>query len=376
MREVERDVKPLVVSIGCPSGIGPEVALRALAERPRLTALVVGDPATVLARARRLSLGDRVVRCDEPEELAAGRIGVLSSSERLPAPAKPGVPDRAGGAAQLAWIDRAVDLVAAGKGAALVTGPVSKEAIASSGVPGARRFRGHTEHLAERLGSGPVVMAFALPRGPRWFATALVTTHLPLQRVPRGITRDAVRLATRRLAELLVALRGTGRKLSRGSGRPVRLAVAGLNPHAGERGLLGREELEVVAPAVASLAGEFASERLGVELAGPLGAESAFRLAAEGRFDGVVAMYHDQATIACKLLGFGEAVNVTLGLPIVRTSVDHGTAYDLAGTGRASASGMLAALDLAAHLAKAPPVASAPTPAPRVSRTRARSAGA
>jgi 4-hydroxythreonine-4-phosphate dehydrogenase len=333
-------MKPLVVSVGCPSGVGPEVTLAALAALPDATALLVGDPSSLERLGRARGHGARLRHVDERARLGRGEIGLYSGSQSLSRAAKPGEPDAEAGVAQLAWIDAACDLVASGVGAALVTGPVSKEAIATSGARGARRFRGHTEHLAERLDAGPVVMAFALPRGDGWFATSLVTTHLPVIRAARALSSEGVGLATTRLCELLASL---------GVRRP-RLAVSGLNPHAGEGGLLGREELDVIAPGVTLAKERLASRR--ARVVGPLGAESAYRLAALGNFDGVVAMLHDQATIACKLLGFGEAVNVTLGLPIVRTSVDHGTAYDLAGTGRASCEGMVSALRLAERLAR------------------------
>ncbi|MCC6525508.1 MAG: 4-hydroxythreonine-4-phosphate dehydrogenase PdxA [Polyangiaceae bacterium] len=337
----------LAVSLGCPCGIGPEVSLRAaVLERRHVRAVLVGDPA-VVERVRAAAPGARLVAVADAagcRALAAGSIGVWSAAARLPAPPRPGRPDAAAGAAQLAWIDAALDLVGAGACDALVTGPVSKAAIASSGVRGAARFRGHTEHLAARLGVRSVVMAFAAPglgRRKGCFATALVTTHLPLARVPRAVTRDKVAAATVALARLCRRL---------GVARPA-IAVTGVNPHAGEDGLLGTEETRVVAPGIAAARALLRRARLEVELAGPLGAETAYRLAHAGRFHGVVAMYHDQATIACKLAGFGELVNVTLGLPVVRTSVDHGTGYDLAGTGRASPDGMRAALRMAAELA-------------------------
>ncbi len=223
-----------------------------------------------------------------------------------------------------------------GVAAALVTGPVSKHAIATSGASGSGRFRGHTEHLAERLGAAEVVMAFA----SRELTTALVTTHLALAAVPAAITPEAVSTTTYWLARLLCAL---------GQRRP-RVAVAALNPHAGEGGLLGDEEGTRIAPGIALARARLAAEGVEATIVGPLGAETAMRLAARGDHDGVVAMYHDQATIPGKLLGFGEAVNVTLGLPIVRTSVDHGTAYDVAGTGQADPRGMREAITLAVRL--------------------------
>ena len=180
-------------------------------------------------------------------------------------------------------------------------------------------------------------MAFWSPR----LSTSLATTHLPIARVPRAITPQAVARAAYWLATLLVKL-----------GKPrARVAVAGLNPHAGESGLLGTEETTRITPGIALARARLARDRSRATLAGPVPAESAFRLAVAGAFDGVAAMYHDQATIAMKLAGFGEAVNVSLGLPIVRTSVDHGTAYDRAGKGTADARGMIEAMKLAVRLA-------------------------
>lgn len=333
----------LALSLGCPSGVGPEVAVAAAAKSPEARCLLVGDEAVIrraaaLRRvaARRLVLVDgvRALRALEP-----GQIAIWSASARLPVLPAFGRPDAAAGKAQLAWIDEATDLVRAGLAAALVTGPVSKHAVATSGAPGSPRFRGHTEHLAERLGAPEVVMAFA----SKELTTALVTTHLALSAVPDAITPEAVAASTYWLARLLRSL---------GARRP-RVAVAALNPHAGEGGLLGTEEITRIAPGVALARERLARDGVAAELTGPLGAETAIRLAARGVYDGVVTMYHDQATIPSKLLGFGEAVNVTLALPIVRTSVDHGTAYDRAGTGEADPRGMREAIALAQRLVAA-----------------------
>jgi 4-hydroxythreonine-4-phosphate dehydrogenase len=305
--------------------------------------VLIGDEAVIrrAATLRRVALR-RLVSVASARDAAAlgpGAIGIFAGSTRLAAPSTYGAPDAAAGAAELAWIDEAADLVRSGVAAALVTGPVSKHAIATSGAPGSERFRGHTEHLAERLGSAEVVMAFS----SRELTTALVTTHLSLSAVPAAITPAAVATSTYWLARLLRAL---------GKKRP-RVAVAALNPHAGEGGLLGDEEGARIAPGIALARDRLAAEGVAAEITGPVGAETAMRLAARGTWDGVVAMYHDQATIPSKLLGFGEAVNVTLGLPIVRTSVDHGTAYDLAGTGEADPRGMREAIALAVRLSRA-----------------------
>jgi 4-hydroxythreonine-4-phosphate dehydrogenase len=217
---------------------------------------------------------------------------------------------------------------------------VSKEAIARSGGREARAFLGHTEHLQRRLRAREVVMAFWSPA----LTTSLVTTHLPLAAVPRAVTAARVASAAYWLAWLLSRERGR-------DARPApRVAVASLNPHAGEGGLLGREERTSLVPGIARARARLRAARVRATIEGPVPAETAFRLAVGKRWDGVVAMYHDQATIPMKLAGFGDAVNVSLALPIVRTSVDHGTAYDRAGTWTADARGMRAAIALAVRL--------------------------
>jgi 4-hydroxythreonine-4-phosphate dehydrogenase len=313
----------------------------AAAAQRRVRILLVGDMAAVRAAASTRGIDPaRFVRVKGPgAQVAEGRIGVWQPTPALSArDRKPGVPTAASGAAELAWIDAACDAVERGDGDALVTGPVSKDIIVRSGAPGSESFTGHTEHLQRRLGVDEVVMAFWSPK----LVTSLVTTHLPLSKVPRAISPSAVETSIYWLATMLARL---------AKGVP-RLVVTALNPHAGEAGLLGSEERTQIVPGI-----ERARRRLrtaGVDVlveANPVAAETAFRLASEGRWDGVVAMYHDQATIPMKLLGFGEAVNVSLGLPIIRTSVDHGTGYDRAGTATADARGMRSAMELAIKLA-------------------------
>ena len=314
---------PLAVSVGCPAGIGPEVAVAACASFDE-PVILVGDETQLRALAARTGHS-----LDRHRIVSAGPV--LADADRVP-----GTPTRPGGAAQLAWIDAATDLVTSGQARALVTGPVSKHAIATSGAPGATDFTGHTEHLQRRLGADEVVMAF----WSEGLSTALATTHLALRAVPDAVTPAAVGRATYWLAWLLDRL----------GHRPPRVVVAALNPHAGEGGLLGTEEMTALVPGIALARERMAATGLVAHLTGPTGAESAYRLAHAGEHDGVVAVYHDQATIAMKLLGFGEAVNVSLGLPIVRTSVDHGTGYPIAGQGRADARGMVEALRLAHRL--------------------------
>lgn len=331
---------PLALSTGDPAGVGPTVAVRAAREHAR-PVLLFGDAGSL----RTLALAEgvpaaRLVDLARGKEASLPRdqrhIGLVHVADWPPDRVAAHAPDAELGRAQLAQLDAAADAVQRGAARAVVTAPTSKSAITASGVP----FVGQTEHLARRAGlaDDAVTMLFLGPR----LRTALVTTHLALANVPSAITEARVVRAAGHLAEALARL---------GVERPT-IAVAGLNPHAGEGGMFGDEEAQVIAPAVARLraAPPFVEGR--AELVGVVGAETAFRRAADGLLAGVVAMYHDQATIASKLLDWGEAVNVTWGLPFVRTSVDHGVAYDAARDGAADASGMIAAVALAEVLAR------------------------
>ena len=334
----------LALSMGCPSGVGPEVAVIA-AMRSDVDIVLVGDFGVIARAAELRKVAGHFLPIDDPSSrssLPPGVIGVFQPTRSLAmSDARYGKPSIAGGAAELAWIDSACDLVSFGAADALVTGPVSKEAIVRSRAPGSKGFIGHTEHLQARLKSKDVVMAFYGEK----FSTALVTTHMPLAQVPRSITKSAVAKSAYFLGDFLLRLAAKN--------HVPKLAVAGLNPHAGEHGLFGKEDMRAIAPAVAEARARFAKEKRKIEIAGPVPAETAFRLAMGGQYDGVVAMYHDQATIPMKVASFGEAVNVSLALPIIRTSVDHGTAYYIAGKGTADASGMRAAIDLAVRLVNA-----------------------
>ena len=343
------------ISMGCPAGIGAEVALAALADGALdLHGVVFGDHRLLVERAPLVGVDPRRLVSIEHARAAASLPDGAIATLQIGAPLdeitrRPGVSTRHGGAAQLAWIDAACDAVVRGDADVLVTAPASKEAIAHAyddGVPGAdsqivaqaRAFRGHTEHLGARLGALATVMAFVADV----LTITLVTTHLPLAAVARSLSVESVADAAYWTARLVDDL---------AIDRVLAVAVLALNPHAGERGLLGDEERTTIAPGIAAASARLRAEGRTRTLVGPLPAEAAIRQTArEQRYAACVAMYHDQATIPSKLLGFGDAVNVTLGLPIVRTSVDHGTAYDLAGTGRANPAGMRAALALAAKL--------------------------
>jgi 4-hydroxythreonine-4-phosphate dehydrogenase len=316
------DIPRLGISLGDPTGIGPEVVVRALATRPHCEVTVFGDEA-VLARAAKLT----------GVAWPAGAT-VVPVTRLDPTSVPPGKPSQIAGAAQVAYLEAATTAVLAGETAGLVTAPISKEWAGRAGFA----FPGHTEYLAARAGIADFAMMLA---GPRLRVT-VVTGHIALHEVPGALSVDGIA----RTALL------TARALRRdfGIARP-RVAVAGLNPHAGEAARFGDEEPRLVAPAIVRARERLAAEGSDAEVTGPHVPDVVFRRAAAGEFDGVVALYHDQGLIPIKLLHFDDAVNVTLGLPFVRTSPDHGTAYDIAGTGQARADSFGAALDLAMHMA-------------------------
>jgi 4-hydroxythreonine-4-phosphate dehydrogenase len=335
----------LAISIGCPSGVGPEISLLAAlrAQSDGIQCALVGDAGAVFRAAAHYGLEPRrIAQVASPADCFQdpGRISLLCPVEPLSAESIAyGIPSRAGGRAQLAWIDTATRMAADGFADAIVTGPVSKEAIARSGAPGAQEFAGHTEHIARLVGTAEPTMVFVTDT----VSVALVTTHLRLAEVPAAITCRSVALAARRAAEIVWMLGKV----------PARVVVAALNPHAGEAGMFGEEERTVIAPGIQQAAAELREAGVTAVLDGPTGAETAFRKAFDGQYDAVVAMYHDQGTIPMKVRCFGKAVNVTAGLAVIRTSVDHGTAYDIAGSGTADPASMLEALLLADRLVAA-----------------------
>ncbi|AMV73942.1 4-hydroxythreonine-4-phosphate dehydrogenase PdxA [Desulfuromonas carbonis] len=329
--------RPLIITMGDPTGVGPEIIVKALLAgafdplaRPLL---VAGDPGCLQRAARLFGVAAELTVGD----LASHRLHLGSRQLDIEAlstlPAENlvyGQPDAACGRAMVDYIEWACDRCIAGSAAGMVTAPISKAAIHAAGSP----FPGHTELLADRCGVDKVVMMLAGAR----LKVCLVTTHLALSAVPAALSR----------AEILATLRVTDGDLRRffGLAQP-RLAVLALNPHAGEGGLFGDEEARLIRPAIA------AAQEAGIAATGPHSADTLFHFAVQQQAcDAVICMYHDQGLIPLKLLHFEDAVNVTLGLPIVRTSVDHGTAYDLAGSGRASRASLVAAVKLAAEMAK------------------------
>jgi 4-hydroxythreonine-4-phosphate dehydrogenase len=326
---VKADSPLIVVSSGEPAGIGPDISL-ALASRPFDARIaVLGDPALLESRARVLGQPVALHACREPGDVGPhepGRLAVIPV--RLTVPAEPGKLDTRNAAYVLTLLKRGTELCTSGTARALVTAPVQKSVITESGTP----FSGHTELLAELTGAPQPVMLLA----GKTLRVALATTHLPLRAVAAALDRG-------KLESLLRIVHGDLERRFR-IARP-RILVLGLNPHAGESGTLGTEEMQIIEPAVRTLAAE------GLDVVGPVSADTAFTPDSLARCDVVVAMYHDQGLPVLKALSFGEIVNVTLGLPIIRTSVDHGTALALAGTGRAKADSLFAAVELALALA-------------------------
>ena len=308
----------LALTVGDPAGIGPEVVLRALAsaDRPDTAVIVYGPITSLLDRARRFGLSP-------PQDLRARVVDIA-----LTDPIALGRVSAAAGRAAAQAVLRAVEDAKAGRVDAIVTAPLNKTSLAAAGYP----WPGHTELLAEASGSADVCMMF-VGGGLR---VALLTIHRSLRSVPDALTGSEVRRIVRLVHRELPRLGAASR----------RIALCGLNPHAGEAGLLGREEIEVLSPAVDALRKE------GIEVSGPFPADTLFVRASRGEFDAVIAAYHDQALIPVKLAGFGHAVNVTLGLPFVRTSVDHGTGFDIVEKGVAEGGSLVEAMKMAAALAR------------------------
>jgi len=316
---------PVAVTMGCPAGIGPEIICR-LFRREGMDgagrSIVVGDINVLRQAAARLGLAVAVVPWQPGRPIDRGTIPVLQVGEPRSEPVRWGQPDAATGRVMGQAIEEAVRLVGKGACSAIVTCPISKKSLQAAGYP----YPGHTEMLAALTNTAKVRMMMAGPR----LKVVLVTIHVALRRVADLLTQ----------AEIVDCIAMTRAALQRdfALAKP-RIAVAGLNPHGGEEGLFGDEEVRLIAPAVATLADD--------AISGPWPPDTVFHQAAAGRFDAVITMYHDQGLIPFKLLHFQDGVNVTLGLPLVRTSVDHGTAYDIAGRNLADPSSLAAALAMA-----------------------------
>ena len=328
-------VKPLALTLGEPAGIGADIAIKAWLRRDELKLpafYLLGDRDFVARRASILGLDVDLAGVGAQQAVSAFASALPVVATGRVATAQPGQPDQTSAEAALASIRHAVADVAAGHASAVVTNPIAKSVLYRAGF----RHPGHTEFLAELAASGgrapqPVMMLWSPV-----LAVVPVTIHLPLRDAVTTLSSDLIVTTARIVVADLKARFGLA---------APRLAVAGLNPHAGEDGTLGTEDQEIVAPAVEILRAE------GIAVKGPLPADTLFHDAARKAYDCAICMYHDQALIPIKTIAFDDAVNVTLGLPFIRTSPDHGTAFDIAGTGRANPASLIAALRLAARMA-------------------------
>ena len=320
------DLPVIGITVGDPAGIGPEISLKALADsgleavcRP----VLIGDLDHLRSEALRFAFGRELVLFDRGVESEGAEVINLAN---IDGPIEPGIESAESGRASAQFILRAVELWRQGVIDAICTAPISKNALKMAGF----HYPGHTEFLAELTGTSRFAMSFFAEK----LRVVLLSTHLSLRdaidRVRTGALADLIRFSDTSLAELL--------------GRRPKIAVAGLNPHASERGMFGSEEYDEITPAIELCSAE------GIAVSGPYSPDTVFLRGYRGDFDLVVACYHDQATIAVKSLSFGSSVNVTLGLPLIRTSVDHGTAFDIAGRGIADESSLKAAVRLAAEL--------------------------
>ena len=317
------------ITMGDPAGIGPEVVLKAVAEeeiRRACIPVIIGDAQLLAHTARTLDLqsGYDIVRADEdfPEHAEP----VIYHLDNISGLIEPGIESGTAGKAAGGYIEAAVELCAAGNIDAVATAPINKRALFLAGYS----FPGHTEFFAHLTGAEEYAMAFVAGN----LRIVLLSTHVPLAEAIRLVERDRI----------VKRINLTNRELQRWGIERPRIAVAALNPHGAEGGLFGVEEASEILPAID------ACRRDDINVQGPFSADTVFLRASRGEFDGVIACYHDQAMIPVKSLSFGEAVNVTLGLPFIRTSVDHGTAFDIAGKGLAEHSSMVAAIKLAADL--------------------------
>jgi 4-hydroxythreonine-4-phosphate dehydrogenase len=329
-------VRPLALTLGEPAGIGPDITIQAWRQRRELDLppfYLVGDRDFIARRALALGTPIAATECEPGEAAAVFATALPVVHLGVSVSAAPGRPDHTSAPAAIASIDTAVRHVLDGLAEAVVTNPIAKNVLYRSGFS----EPGHTEYLAKLVAraTGTMLRPVMMLWSPE-LAVVPVTIHLPLRDVPTALDADMIVETGRITARDLAARFGIARP---------RIAVAGLNPHAGEDGAMGEEDNAIVRPAVERLRAE------GIAARGPLPADTMFHAAARATYDAALCMYHDQALIPIKTLAFDHAVNVTLGLPFVRTSPDHGTAFDIAGTGRANPASLVAALRLAARLA-------------------------
>ncbi len=319
---------PIAVTMGCPAGIGPEIIIKASQDYEILSKIVVVGDLNILERAKAcLKSGILIDRWELGKSLKDGVLNCLSVTDLSPGDVPFGAPSRLTGKASFEYIKTAIQMTKSGIFSAIVTCPISKKGLELSGID----FPGHTEILAQLTNTSDYLMMMA----GESLRVTLVTIHCALKDVPKLLSTERVFKTIRITHKSLVEDFGITRP---------RLAVCGLNPHAGEGGMFGDEEERIIGPAI-----EMARNK-GIEVYGPFPPDTIFYMAKEGAFDAVCCQYHDQGLIPFKLLHFRDGVNVTLGLPIVRTSVDHGTAYDIAGTGKADATSLVSAIGLSERI--------------------------
>jgi 4-hydroxythreonine-4-phosphate dehydrogenase len=330
MPNIAQPVPRIVITGGEPAGIGPDILLQAAEKDFDAELVAIADPVLLRQRAEQLGLQIELLEFDPLKPAIRHRAGTLKVQHTpLAAPCSAGELSRSNAPYIIETLKLAVEGCHAGIFDAMVTAPVQKSIINDAGIP----FSGHTEVLAEATGTATVVMMLAT----KSLRVALATTHLPLKDVPAAITRDLL------IESLTILNSDLKRKFAISE---PKIAVLGLNPHAGEGGHLGQEEIDTIIPAVEKLRAE------GMRLQGPLPADTAFNPKVLDNCDAVFAMYHDQGLPVLKYTGFGQAVNITLGLPIIRTSVDHGTALDLAGTGKANPDSLYRAIEIAIEMSE------------------------
>jgi 4-hydroxythreonine-4-phosphate dehydrogenase len=326
----EKKVTKIAFTTGEPAGVGPDLAL-SLITRPREETIVFfADPEVISARALAIGQQVKIIELRDTSQaikVPPGYMQLVAST--CPNPNCVGTPNPENSPYVLKCLDKAVDSCASGKLDAMVTGPINKEIINNAGIP----FTGHTEYIAERLNAPLPVMMLTSDT----LRVVLLTTHIPLSKVPDHINRrkivDVVEIVHREL-------------ITKFGIQNPRIQICGLNPHAGEGGHLGQEEESIIKPALKELSA------MDIIANGPVSADSAFTSEARKEYDAIVAMYHDQGLVALKTIGFGSSVNLTLGLPIIRSSVDHGTALDIAGSGNVDSGSAEAALELAINISK------------------------
>ena len=320
--------------MGDPAGIGPEICAKALASNDLAriaNCVVIGDRHAIrhgLTISKLNGIEINSIKKVSEAKFLPRVINVLDLNNADPLKIKTGQVSRAAGKAAFEYIDKAIDLAKNGEIDAITTGPINKEALHKAGY----KFDGHTEILATKTKTKDYAMMFVSDQ--LW--VILVTTHLPLREVSKQLDRK----------KIVKIIKMANEALGKTRGKKPRIGVAGLNPHAGESGIFGQEEIKIIKPAVEE------AQKLGIDVKGPISPDAIFFLANSGMFDLVVAMYHDQGLIPLKLLAFNRSVNVTIGLPFVRTSVDHGTGFDIAGKGWANPQSLIEAVKVAAHFCK------------------------